>query len=586
MTRRPYALLAAALLVATGSVAACSDAAEPDLDLRPGKRDRDGSAGEDGASVEDGGPADDGGGPNGKDGEAQSPNACPHPEEPANGTFTRIYDPSVGESKPFYINDHTFVRDATGTWHLFGITHAEPADPFDEKTFAHATAPSLQGPWTKKPPALVANPSYGETLLWAPYVLQEGGTYYMFYCGGGSDRTRFQIQLATSTNLVDWKREAAPLFKDGYDARDPMVLRVGNEWVMYYTANNPAVEGNHVVAYRTSTDLKNWGEKKIAFTDPSFGTFAGPTESPFVVQRGSDYYLFIGPREAYSDTAVFHSKNPFSFDPNDQVHRFVSHAAEVVTDVDGQTYVSHSGWEQGGVHLARLDWLPTRCEKIGGPSLRATIETSPRAGLVELVANGRNLVSSAFRRTGPYVGVGAFGANAATAAKSTDVSADGKRVTLKGVAFSGVSVTADWSFCARDETLDQSLAWHVPNALSSVYEVAFGVSTRLGRVRDETHPMAEGDFAGFGSWALLADDASSLAVAYGGKAWQADNRWLSSKRATAAFQSIWSNGGKALPAGDYEGGSFRFGASAKPDDVDRANALAGSIGSSPIACPP
>ncbi len=61
---------------------------------------------------------------------------------------------------------------------------------------------------------------------------------------------------------------------------------------MYYTANSNPGGGNHIVAYRTSKDLVNWDERKVAFTDPTMGTFGGPTESPFVVRRGKFYYLF------------------------------------------------------------------------------------------------------------------------------------------------------------------------------------------------------------------------------------------------------------------------------------------------------
>ncbi|MEU2014129.1 glycosyl hydrolase family 32, partial [Nocardia sp. NPDC019302] len=70
------------------------------------------------------------------------------------GAFARIYDPGVGESGAWYINDHTIIRDDAGRWHLFGITHPEPADPFDETEFAHATADRLHGPWTTRDRAL------------------------------------------------------------------------------------------------------------------------------------------------------------------------------------------------------------------------------------------------------------------------------------------------------------------------------------------------------------------------------------------------------------------------------------------------
>ena len=57
------------------------------------------------------------------------------------GDYELVYDPSLGEAGPWYVNDHTFVRDRAGTWHLIGITHAEPFAPFDEVDLAHATAP-------------------------------------------------------------------------------------------------------------------------------------------------------------------------------------------------------------------------------------------------------------------------------------------------------------------------------------------------------------------------------------------------------------------------------------------------------------
>jgi len=34
------------------------------------------------------------------------------------GAFQRIYDPGVGESMPWYINDHTIVRHRHGSQHL------------------------------------------------------------------------------------------------------------------------------------------------------------------------------------------------------------------------------------------------------------------------------------------------------------------------------------------------------------------------------------------------------------------------------------------------------------------------------------
>lgn len=275
------------------------------------------------------------------------------------GEFKRIYNPGIGEDEPWYINDHCFITGPKAVWHLFGITREEPARPWDEDNLAHATSPILnQFPWTKQPFALsVEEYPWNEQHLWAPHVVYHEGRYYMFYCAGDKDATKYKIQLATSTDLWTWERHPEnPVVADGYHARDPFVLKAGDEWVMYYTANSEPSGGNHVVAYRTSKDLVHWGERQIAFTDPSVGKGGGPTESPFVVRRGDYYYLFIGPRGGYVGTDVFLSRDPFHWDIENKVGHIASHAAEVVRDKDGRWYVSHCGWGKGGVYLAPLYW--------------------------------------------------------------------------------------------------------------------------------------------------------------------------------------------------------------------------------------
>jgi beta-xylosidase len=289
------------------------------------------------------------------------------------GDFTLVYDPSVGEGERWYVNDHTIVRDHTGTWHLIGITHAEPMFPKDEKHLAHATAPALSGPWTKQPFALSAEPDCDESVLWAPHVIAHDGQYWMFVCGGGPSDVEYRIQLATSPDCVSWTRHPDnPMLVDGYEARDPMVLRVDDRWVMYYTATSEPEGGNHVVIATESDDLVHWEGRRIVFTDASVGTFGGPTESPFVFERDGRYHLFIGPDwdglttsfardgrydlSAYRRTRVLASDDPFHFELDGQVGLIDAHAAEVVVDERGDTWVTHCGWGQGGVYLAPLRW--------------------------------------------------------------------------------------------------------------------------------------------------------------------------------------------------------------------------------------
>lgn len=53
--------------------------------------------------------------------------------------------PASPDARHWYINDHTLVRAGDGRWHVFGIWHAEPADPLDERMFLHASTDNLAG---------------------------------------------------------------------------------------------------------------------------------------------------------------------------------------------------------------------------------------------------------------------------------------------------------------------------------------------------------------------------------------------------------------------------------------------------------
>ncbi|GAA0593714.1 DUF2961 domain-containing protein [Kribbella sandramycini] len=506
----------------------------------------------------------------------------------AAGKFTKVYDPSTGEAGPWYYNDHTLVQDrATGTWHVYAITHAEPANPLDEKSFGHATAPTPNGPWTKQPPALVADPRQGESHIWAPHVLYDNGTYYMFYAAGTPDHTAYRMHLATSTDLKTWTRDSAnPLFTDGFDGRDPMVHRVGNQWVMYYTANSTPSGGNHIVAYRTSTDLKHWSARQTAFQHPATGTFGGPTESPFVVQRGSDWYLFICCDGGYEVTKVYKSQDPLRFTTNQLVGTIQAHAAEVVQD-GADWYVTGAGWGKGGLFIAPLDFAKQQVTKgsaVSTPYYRATIQTTPRAALTSLEVDPtgtgqyRTALDASGRATAPYLAVGNFGATVVTGpAASTETTETA--LNLKAIQFGDEPVTADWSFAFGSKTFDTTLTWHV-NAptTASVWEVALNVDSALPDQGDPGGFNRTGDVPGLPTWSMATAPGLSLVTAYKpASAWSADNHWYDTVSNGVAWQPHWKPGGRPLPPGAYPGGTWRIGSSGNHRDTAYANALAASL---------
>ncbi|MFF9011835.1 family 43 glycosylhydrolase [Streptomyces sp. NPDC014870] len=272
------------------------------------------------------------------------------------GPFTYVHDPSTATG-PRYLNDHTLVK-AHGRWHLFGIVgesapRGESPDSAQEIAFAHASAPSPYGPWTGHADALTVETSYfGEEHLWAPHVVEADGRWWMFYAAGGASGAA--VNLATSTDLFTWTREpSGPLFR-GLAARDPMVLRIGGEWVMYYTElSGPG--GHHVVAHRRSADLLHWSEPGVAFTDASTDATVSVTESPYVVERDGWYYLFIGPRNGYEGTDVLASRDPFHFELAGHAGHVAGHAVEVVHDGDAW-YATAAGWFRHGLSVAPLHW--------------------------------------------------------------------------------------------------------------------------------------------------------------------------------------------------------------------------------------
>ncbi|MFH8435859.1 family 43 glycosylhydrolase [Streptomyces sp. NPDC018007] len=276
------------------------------------------------------------------------------------GSFTHVYDPST-PGRRRYLNDHTLIR-ADGRWHLFGIVGDSVApgqvpDSSAETSFVHASAPHPYGPWTSHADALTVAPAYhGEQHLWAPHVIEADGRYWMFYAAGGAAGAA--INLATSPDLFTWTRvPSGPLFR-GRAARDPMVVRIGAEWVMYYT-ELAASDGRHLVCYRRSDDLLHWGEPGIAYADPSTAASGvSVTESPFVTAKDGWYYLFIGPRGGYTGTDVLVSRDPFRFGLDGYAGHVAGHAVEPVADGD-RWYASAAGWFGRGLYLAPLHWQDT-----------------------------------------------------------------------------------------------------------------------------------------------------------------------------------------------------------------------------------
>ena len=153
-------------------------------------------------------------------------------------------------------------------WTLYGCYAKQ--DGYEVDPGSEGVATSGDGlAWTRvgdKPILSVQDPDCGEwekACIYQPWLIEHEGRYYNFYnakqlIGGYHER----MGLATSTNLLDWKRYGNNPVLDnrpgGYDdhfCADGKVFRDGDHWVMFYFGVGKG--GAHImVAF--SRDLQHW----------------------------------------------------------------------------------------------------------------------------------------------------------------------------------------------------------------------------------------------------------------------------------------------------------------------------------------
>jgi hypothetical protein len=508
-------------------------------------------------------------------------------ETPSAGPRSVLYD--TGDD--WYYNDHTVVYDqATHKWHLFGISHSMPPDPEHERTFGHLVSdtlvPTPTSTWKPLPDALTAAPD--ETHIWAPHVIFANGRYYMFYSAGDGDPTTQRIRYATSPDLNTWTRRGTILI-DGYAARDPMVVRDGSRWILYYTATTTPSGGNHIVAYRTSTDLVNWSARGVAFTHPAVGGAGGPTESPFVVFHNGWWYLFVCCDGPYDGTRVYRSHDPLHFEYVDLAGQIRAHAAEVVADTDGRSYLTHAGWGQHGIWLAPLNWTAgtvVRGQVISNDYYRAVVQQWPTTRIFSLDVdpaghrNYRPALDSSFRSTAPYLAVGGWGpTDPAGPAAQIQVSADGTRLALLGMPMGDQPVTADWILTFGKATLRMDLSWNVAGRTRApVYEVAMSVDSAFTTVGDPAAESRDGNAAALPAWTMGTGDQLSVVSAYRpGSAWRSDSHWFDPGSGVMTWQPLWRSNGATWPTGVYSGGTWLLGASGQRHDTAFADSLSAQV---------
>jgi len=207
----------------------------------------------------------------------------------------------------FRPKDFAIIQAPDGYWHLFYINnlYSPPPGQRSDREIGHAKSLDLRN-WQILPVALSpAGSGWESTAVWAPSIVFDGTTYWMFYTGVQEPGLHQAIGLARTTSLdAPWERVPGPtggpilecppdlLTCTGGDPafRDPHVIadpaRPG-QYKMYLAGRdllNPALMG--VVEYESLGDFEHW-----LFLREIDATKASKVESPHVFQHGTNWFL-------------------------------------------------------------------------------------------------------------------------------------------------------------------------------------------------------------------------------------------------------------------------------------------------------
>jgi hypothetical protein len=251
---------------------------------------------------------------------------------------------------------------ADGTWQLWSCIR-NTAVPGRTRLFYRWQADRLTDhDWTPMGIAMMADPNFGETAggLQAPFVLKQGRDYYLFY--GDWEH----ICLAKSQDGKTFARQLTPegksgMFGEGPDAntRDPMVIKVGPLYYLYYTA----YPNDHGCDFaRTSKDLLHWSAAVRVAYGGAAGNGRYSSECPFVYYHAASGYYYLLRNQRYGENAqfsVYRSKDPLNFCRDDDRYlvETLPYAAPEIVTYQGQTYLAVLLPGLKGIQIAKLKWV-------------------------------------------------------------------------------------------------------------------------------------------------------------------------------------------------------------------------------------
>jgi sucrose-6-phosphate hydrolase SacC (GH32 family) len=329
--------------------------------------------------------------------------------------------PTMFPPYPYRPKEFAFIY-AQGLFHLFYMRHAMNAVHADstELDFGHAVSQDLMT-WTQRDPILhVRSGNWDDLHVWAPSIIWQHGTYYLFYAGVTKVpypyRAYQRIGVATSEDLENWVRYDAPVFGGnqvpwvfadssqfaGCQFRDPFVMvdpGQSDTWLMYYCAAPKAAPSQLITGVaRNGTGLSAW-EDLMPMWNTDAAHFQGYTESPHVFSHAGRWYLFFTTNSGHP-IRYQHSASPTA-DSTGWIGTYRLFDNEPGTDawfgpeflrVGSHEYFAAINSSNNGIEIREMSWTGVTSFTLSKPSVVAVpdgAEAEAGAPSVTPLGNGQ-----------------------------------------------------------------------------------------------------------------------------------------------------------------------------------------------------
>jgi len=152
--------------------------------------------------------------------------------------------------------------------------------------------------WTKQGLAvdLGSGGDYDSVGVWHPFVINDGGTYKMWYTGWNGSNSR--ILYATSIDGIAWTKESMvldignPGALDDFGVVIPQVIKDGLEYKMWYTGEDGSTER---ILYANSSDGVNWNKQGLVLDTGAPGQLDDTDVRTYhVLKEYGEYKMWYG----------------------------------------------------------------------------------------------------------------------------------------------------------------------------------------------------------------------------------------------------------------------------------------------------